>query len=93
VRLLHVRESGSDAVGAERCRNCSDAAVSTGLPVGTRSMHVRVRPSVAAFDRAGGVAGTEDTAAFGPWAVARSWRARSGVGRAGEPAIGDEQGA
>jgi hypothetical protein len=55
-------------------------------PVCTRSMHVPVRPSVAAFDRTGGVAGTKDTTAFGPCAVARSWRYPSGVGRADEPA-------
>jgi hypothetical protein len=73
-------------------RASSLVALEASLPC-ARSMHVRVRPSVAAFDRAGGVAGTEDTAAFGPWAVARSWRAPSGVGRAGEPAIGDERGA
>jgi hypothetical protein len=40
TRLLDLRESGSDAVGAERCRNCSDAVVSTGLPLGTSSAHV-----------------------------------------------------
>jgi hypothetical protein len=37
MRLLLVRGSGSDAVGAERYRNCSDAVVSIGLPLGTRS--------------------------------------------------------
>ena len=58
-------------------------------------MHVRVRPIVAAFDWAGGLAGTEDTC--GSRAVpacsssASSYREPSCVARVGELAIGEER--
>jgi hypothetical protein len=59
-------------------RASSLLAVVASLPC-TRSMHVRVRPIVAAFDWAGVLAGTEDTAALGACVLARRRRPANGA--------------
>ena len=86
-RLLLWASSSHGACWCEppAFRASSLLAVVASLPC-TRSMHVRVRPIVAAFDWAGVLAGTEDTAALGACVLARRRRPANGS-RATSPAL------